>query len=319
MPSYWLFLALAFGITWLIWIPTVRLQGSVGIAAFGSAGPAIAAMLLSYRGERNRGARVVPRVLCFSVCLLLAWLALDLNIAWRGAWRCPVRWEPWLLFPAAVSAWICSGAFSRDTGIRTLLHSLIHPPNWKWPVISLLSVPAVLLLPLPIAHALHLPIRLVNPGPSAGPRTAYGLIAILFNFFIAAVLEEPGWRGFLLKTLQTRFSPLQASLLVWFPWALWHLPMDLVGPIGQSFVSWFFRRVVLFIPLTILFTWLYNRSGQALASAALFHTSLMFANVLPYALPSMGLALVWAAWVLIADRMWRFPEARVHAMASQYD
>jgi membrane protease YdiL (CAAX protease family) len=201
-------------------------------------------------------------------------------------------------------AWIVSGVFSSDQGIRGLLETRLRPRNWKWPVIALLSFPALLLIPLPIAHALRLPIVSPNPGPGTGPMVAYGLVAVLYNFFIAAVLEEPGWRGFLLRSLQDRFSPLTASLLVWFPWALWHLPMDLVGSVGHSLATWFWTRVVLFIPLTILFTWLYIRSGRALASATLFHTSLIFANVLPHAPATFGLAFVWAGWVLIADRMW---------------
>jgi membrane protease YdiL (CAAX protease family) len=48
-----------------------------------------------------------------------------------------------------------------------------------------------------------------------------------YAFFVGGgVSEEPGWRGFLLPRLQDRFSPLVASLLVWFPWALWHAPLD---------------------------------------------------------------------------------------------
>ena len=90
----------------------------------------------------------------------------------------------------------------------------------------------------------------------------------------AGVLEEPGWRGFLLERLQHRFSPLLASLLVWLPWALWHAPLDFGGWVANSLDSVPGDPVIFLIPLTILITWIYNRSGHAILAAAIFHAEL---------------------------------------------
>ncbi len=46
----------------------------------------------------------------------------------------------------------------------------------------------------------------------------------------AGLLEEPGWRGFALPLLQTRFSPLVATLVLGLVWGVWHVPV--YGPLG---------------------------------------------------------------------------------------
>ena len=58
----------------------------------------------------------------------------DLTSEWRGVrphW--PVHIKAWLILPAMLPAWVISGAFSKDPGIRSLLRTLVHPPNWRWP------------------------------------------------------------------------------------------------------------------------------------------------------------------------------------------
>src|SRR5215207_2020174 len=51
-------------------------------------------------------------------------------------------------------------------------------------------------------------------------------------FFIAvfplALFEEIGWRGFVLRRLLDRYSPLTATLMVGIPWALLHFVLFLV-------------------------------------------------------------------------------------------
>jgi uncharacterized protein len=128
----------------------------------------------------------------------------------------------------------------------------------------------------------------------------------LFNMFFVAVLEEPGWRGFLLDHLQDKFSPLAASMAVWLPWALWHAPLDYYRPVRFSLVMYLEIRVVFLIPIVIILTWLYNRSGQSIQTCALFHASMnTFPFVLPYFAPGFGLLFVAAAYAVVADRMWR--------------
>jgi len=146
--------------------------------------------------------------------------------------------------------------------------------------------------------------KVVASGPS------YFLLAVVefgYAFFVGGgVSEEPGWRGFLLPRLQDRFSPLVASLLIWFPWALWHAPLDFTGYAGPTFAAYLRTRVFILIPLSIIMTWVYNRSGKTILSAALFHSAF---NVAPDFIPSTELAVwmicIMALTVIVADRMWQ--------------
>ncbi len=57
LKQYATFIALGFGISWLIWISTHRLGARPGVGeeflAFGSAGPAVAAIFLSRTGRNE--------------------------------------------------------------------------------------------------------------------------------------------------------------------------------------------------------------------------------------------------------------------------
>jgi len=176
-----------------------------------------------------------------------------------------------------------------------------------WHAVALFLFPVLLLLTATTTRiqggALHQP-KVVGCGLS------YALLAIVefgYAFFVGGgVSEEPGWRGFLLPRLQERFNPLVASLLVWFPWALWHAPLDLTGYAGSTFAAYVHTRVFILVPLSIIITWVYNRCGKTILSAALFHSAF---NVAPDFIPSAE----WASWMIsilalvaiAADRMWQ--------------
>lgn len=54
--------------------------------------------------------------------------------------------------------------------------------------------------------------------------------AIMILLSSGPLLEEMGWRGFLLPLLLHRMSPLAASVLIGVLWSLWHLPRE-IGPL----------------------------------------------------------------------------------------
>ena len=104
-----------------------------------------------------------------------------------------------------------------------------------------------------------------------------------------------------LPRLLARYSPLIATLLVWFFWILWHVPLHLAGMYELSplvLFGTFFARFV--------FTWLYVRSSGGILTAILFHTS---ANVASQFIPLTN-ANLWvegalALVLVIGARMWR--------------
>lgn len=85
--------------------------------------------------------------------------------------------------------------------------------------------------------------------------------------------EELGWRGFALPRLQDRFSPLMSSLIIGVVWTLWHAPP---GIIELGFVNWavdFPFYMITVTGISIVVTWLYNRSGGSVLLTMVFHAS----------------------------------------------
>src|SRR6202040_3458936 len=101
--------------------------------------------------------------------------------------------------------------------------------------------------------------------------------------------------------LQQRFSPLLASLLVWFSWALWHAPLDFHRPFRFTVVDYLLVRVVFLLPITIILTWLYNRSGGNLLCVTIFHAAMnTFPALLPHFPKALALVIVFAVMVIFS-------------------
>ena len=83
-------------------------------------------------------------------------------------------------------------------------------------------------------------------------------------------LEEPGWRGYLLPTLQETYSPLTAGFLIGIVWAGWHLPLVLIPGTIQHTVPLGLYLLQL-VELSILLTWITNRVGGSVLPAILLH------------------------------------------------
>lgn len=103
--------------------------------------------------------------------------------------------------------------------------------------------------------------------PARLPGYLFGLVFVLL---LGGGQEEPGWRGYLLPRLQTRTSPLVASAVVGVLWAVWHLPLFVLG-----FEQYAGRPFELYVPqlvgLAVVFTWLYNATRGSVVLAMLLH------------------------------------------------
>jgi membrane protease YdiL (CAAX protease family) len=103
-----------------------------------------------------------------------------------------------------------------------------------------------------------------------GPGIALGLTA--------GLMEEFGWRGFLLPHLLKRHSPLVATLMLGLIWGgLWHGYADYFGLGGRGLVS--LALIVLLGPVLLtawsfIITWVYERTQGSLLIAYLMHASL---------------------------------------------
>jgi membrane protease YdiL (CAAX protease family) len=99
-------------------------------------------------------------------------------------------------------------------------------------------------------------------------------------------LEEPGWRGYFLPALQETHSPLTAGLVVGIVWVGWHLPLVFIpGTIQHTLPPGLY--LLQLVELSILLTWLTNRSDGSVLPAILLHAG---ANALLNYYPVGGVA-----------------------------
>ncbi len=107
------------------------------------------------------------------------------------------------------------------------------------------------------------------------------LPTFLFIYFLNALPEEYGWRGYALGPLLNRHSALVASLLLGFIWGLWHLPLHFIEGSAQATIP-VYQFIMQQMVLAIFYTWLFNNTRGAVSVAILFHT---IANVAGAAVP----------------------------------
>jgi membrane protease YdiL (CAAX protease family) len=208
---------------------------------------------------------------------------------------------------ALLPATIISGAFFRNAGVKEHLSSLVRPrghPGWYMLAVSL--IPFLLFLGKAISSAIGkgLPEAQYSIEGKGAPMVIVMISLIFLSNLInsGGAAEEPGWRGFALRRLQMRLSPLVAGLFIGFIWGLWHIPMMFAqlrtsGPI-----------LVLFqvAQLGIAFTWFYNRAQGSILVVALLHASW---NAGVGLIPRTDAFHILMAGVLIMmvyfDRMWK--------------
>jgi membrane protease YdiL (CAAX protease family) len=198
-----------------------------------------------------------PLVAYFVLAYALAWMLIPLVVS------VSVAFGLLALFVPAIAAIIVTGVVEGRVGVKVLLRRVVQ---WhvrvKWYAVAV-SLPAALALAiLGINGLLGIPISLTPQ--------QIGLTLILA---VLVVGEEIGWRGFALPRLQTRFNSLAASLILGVLWAAWHLPNALIPGLDYYFYA-FPAFLVWVVSMTVLFTWLANRTRGSVLIAWIFHASI---------------------------------------------
>jgi hypothetical protein len=267
-------------LSWPIWLASgVLSRGGSGpydlrwlVAQIGVFGPTFAALIVSgtAAGELRRNSlRAIPIVLAPLVVpgLLIAQAA-----------PAKVAQLPPLPSVAAVIVAAVVVAFFSPLNRRLLLPATGEPqarPGVGWIVLSVTLLPALFLGAWLVAGSRSgvLEISALQGGPIA----SLWIVVVCFahNLLLGGSLgEEIGWRGFLLPALLRRMGPLAASVVLGVVWGLWHLPIDLAVGFGLHGIGAVVARVFFAVPLSVLFTWFFLRSGGSMLVALLLHTSI---------------------------------------------
>ena len=135
---------------------------------------------------------------------------------------------------------------------------------------------AVLIIPMVTALT---PILRCAAGFPVDTRAIFNLLVPGIGLgLLAGLMEEFGWRGFLLPRLLNRFSPFVATLLLGLIWGgLWHGYADFFGLGGRGIVS--LILIVLLGPILLtawsfIITWVFENTQGSLLIAYFMHASI---------------------------------------------
>lgn len=235
-------------------------------------------------GRFRELAQQSPVTMFFLLACIFSWGLWTLMMASaRGILPFTFPTNPFGSFGPAVAALLLAAA--RPGELKALLKALVRwRLSWRWYAVALLGPVALWGLAILIYMLL---------GGSRPEAAAWGEARMLpLYFFVILVLggplgEEPGWRGFALPKLLERMNALCASLLLSVLWLVWHLPLFWLEGSAQEGTSIpFFAAAV--AAFSVLFSWIYIRTGGNLLAVILFHTSV---NAVSYALGNLFPAL----------------------------
>ena len=196
---------------------------------------------------------------------------------------------------ALIPAYVVSSIYSPIPGVRDHLATFLATrENLGYYLLALVYIPVIWLLGGARARAI-VDVRSI------------GMIVLIFfmNAIHGGLSEEPGWRGFALPRLQGRFSPLTSSIILGVLWAVWHAPARFGGieakTLEDTLIEW-----VLFLFVTVIITWFYNRTKGSIFVAALFHVSMnTTSRFLWGTLSAIILLIASMIFLVIIDKMWK--------------
>jgi membrane protease YdiL (CAAX protease family) len=154
-------------------------------------------------------------------------------------------------------------------------------------------------------------------GLALGSRFAISVLAILFGWtttfqlydwtllqyviigistIIGALMEELGWRGYVLPKLLARQSALASALIIGVPWGILHLGLTLPGQMnaGTSWVS----TMLFILGISVVLTWLFAQTRSAIVAGIVFHAAQNFFVFLNGGMLAAG--IYWESWLLTA-------------------
>ena len=309
------FFLLTYLLSWIVWFMTPVLSNDIQIQNLfiyiGFYGPAVSAVIIAGTlGLNNQPAPTLRYWITYAASFLVVFAV---NYLSMDVFQIPKNSNSIMLMAAIalLAALVLSGPVSKNRGIRRLLLYIKKAKvHWKWHIIALLGVPLLTLLSLFIDLILggQLDGKFFNEPLYI---EIYNRIIIYLAIFIygnAALGQEPGWRGFALHRLLTKFNPLLASVIVGAIWTLWHAPLYLIG-FYEGGVAALLVRFLWNIPLAIPFTWIYMKTQGSLLHVALFNTAVNTLGLfVPITMRSATIFIILSVICMIAitveNRLW---------------
>lgn len=111
--------------------------------------------------------------------------------------------------------------------------------------------------------------------------TGVGVMSAFATIFLAAVLEEVGWRGYGEDAIAQYHSWFKESVIFGFVWACWHIPLFWISgtyhyEIREMNILYMLNFLVSVVPMGFITTWVYVKNGRSMLSSIIFHLFINF-------------------------------------------
>jgi len=171
-----------------------------------------------------------------------------------------------LLMPC-ITAFVLTAISEGKPGIKALWGRFWNRNlRLKWLLVVLLTFPAFWL----IVNLVYRTQDRQDYPVFALPDPPWTLITMFITYFIYAMGEEFGWRGYVLPRFQARWNALASSIILGVIWAAWHWGQWFVPGSNlyqRNFWLWSLGTIL----LSILITWIFNNTNGSVLAASLFH------------------------------------------------
>lgn len=191
--------------------------------------------------------------------------------------------------------------------------------GWRWLGVVVLFVPALNGLAAGIDWLFGGPGVVLGSAARNLQTHPFGFgLAVLFTTLVPWI-EELGWRGYSLDRLQAHRSALSSALILGAIWSLWHLPLAWMPGTYQQGLGigtddfWLFFLGI--IPLSVIFSWVYNNTNRSTLAVVLLHAMVNFTGelfgispradrltILLWAIAAIGAVTIWGPRTLTKGR-----------------
>lgn len=184
-------------------------------------------------------------------------------------------------FGPAISALILIRMSEGSEGVFRILKNVVDlSPGIKWILLAALFEP-FMFFSITVVYSIaggSIPV-------TGSFRVQQGIVSYIIAFtaglFMWGFSEETGWRGWMLPKLQMKTNPFYASLILSVIVSLWHLnPVDFASQFTVKEGEYLYgmypgivERLIITIPVTMVITFIYNKTGGSLFLMMLFHSA----------------------------------------------
>lgn len=173
-------------------------------------------------------------------------------------------------FGPTIAGFVVTAMTEGRAGVRSLWKRFWNRnQSIKWLLVALLFFPALKLVA-------HLVTRTIDGQPF--PVFEDDWFMAFTGPFIANTLinggmsEEFGWRGYVLPRFQAKWNALISSVVLGAIWASWHIPLWFI-PEDEHSDTFFGTRLVAWLAISIMMTWIFNNTNGSVLAAMVFHGS----------------------------------------------